>query len=321
METGPRLAGSNLRNFALMQIGLRLAEDRSDPARPYRDARIEVGRFDDGRWRSGVSLLNGTPDLAIAVGKGELDVASINPSSFLTMAYRGTGPYAEACPVRTLAVMPSFDRMGFAVAAKTGVQSLAEVKERRVPLKISVRGNLAHATRFLVDQVLDADGFSLKDIESWGGSLVFADSPSEPARLEAITSESIDAVFDEGIGGWAPLALQHGMKLLTLSEAALTRLETLGWAVGPITPAQVPGLSGEVMAASFSGWPIFTHADLAENAAYQICRALDRARPSIPFDIDEPAELKDLCTNNPATDLDVPLHPGAERYYREHGAL
>src|SRR4029077_2626443 len=111
--------------------------------------------------------------------KGELDVASINPSSFLTMAYRGTGPYTQAWPVRALAVMPSEDRMGFAVASSAGVSSLAQIREKKVPLKISVRRNLAHATRFLIDQVLEAEGFSLKDVESWGGKLHYADSPSE----------------------------------------------------------------------------------------------------------------------------------------------
>jgi len=75
------------------------------------------------------------------------------------------------------------------------------------------------------------------------------------------------------------------------------------------------------MAASFSGWPIFTRAGLADADAYAIAKALDKARSQIPFDSEGPATLKDLCTNNPATDLDVPLHPGAERYYREQGAI
>jgi TRAP-type uncharacterized transport system substrate-binding protein len=52
-----------------------------------------------------------------------------------------------------------------------------------------------------------------------------------------------------------------------------------------------------------------------------MARALDAARSGIAFDADGAVELSDLCQNNDATDLDVPLHPGAQRYYAERGAL
>ena len=34
-----------------------------------------------------------------------------------------------------------------------------------------------------------------------------------------------------------------------------------------------------------------------------------------------PIELVDLCRDGPATPMGVPLHPGAARYFEEHGAL
>ena len=186
MQQPPRGGASVARADALAQIALGLSQDRSDPTRPYRDVRISVGAVNDAAFQSALSFGTGSPDLAFAVARGELDVAAINPSAFLTMAYRGTGPFQEPLPLRALAVMPSWDRMAFAVAEKTGIESIADIRDRKYPLKASVRGSLAHATRFLIDEVFGAFGFSLRDVESWGGRFQYVDTPSAQDRLDGI---------------------------------------------------------------------------------------------------------------------------------------
>jgi TRAP-type uncharacterized transport system substrate-binding protein len=209
--------------------------------------------------------------------------------------------------------------MSFAVAGSTGIESIADIKARKYPLKISLRGNLAHATRFLIDEVFDAFGFSLKDVEAWGGGFQYVDTPSAQERLAGMRDGSIDAVLDEGIKGWGPIALQSGMRMLPVEDAALERLAILGWPLGPLPADRFPGVEG--LHPSFSGWPIFSHSDMKDEAAYGIARSLDGARERIAFDSEHPVSLEDLCRNNDMTALDVPLHPGAERYYKERGAL
>lgn len=312
---------SMVRMETMIQIARGLAEDRSDPNRPYRDARISLGTVKDGQYLAALSFATGTPDLAYAVSRCEIDLAAINPSAFLSMAYRGTGPFRGPLPVRTVAVMPSWDRMGFAMSERAGIRTLAEVRERNYPLRISLRANPAHATRFLIDQVLDAAGFTLKDIEAWGGSLHYVDTPSHPSRLDGIRNGSVDAVFDEGIKGWGPLALQAGFQLLPLEEPVMARLKSLGWPVGPILVGRLAGLTSEVAAPSFSGWPIFTRADMPDDVVYKMCASLDAARPQIAWDYDGEVQLGDLCSDADAAPLGAPLHPGAASYYRERGAL
>jgi TRAP-type uncharacterized transport system substrate-binding protein len=319
MQQPPRGGASVARADAMAQIALGLSQDRSDPSRPYRDVRISIGAVNDSNFQPALSFGTGSPDLAFAVARHDLDVAAINPSAFLSMAYRGTGPFSQALPLRALAVMPSWDRMAFAVAERTGIESIGDIKARKAPLKISLRGNLSHATRFLIDEVFDAFGFTLRDVESWGGGFQYVDTPSAQERLDGIHDGSLDAVFDEGIKGWGPIAQQNGMRLLPVEDAALDRLNTLGWPVGPLPADRFPGAEGQHP--SFSGWPIFGHADMKDDAAYGIARALDGARTRIAFDSEHPVSLEDLCRDNDTTALDVPLHPGAERYYVERGAL
>lgn len=319
MQQPPRGGASVARADAMAQIALGMSQDRSDPTRPYRDVRISIGAVSDGSFESAISFGTGSPDLAFAVARGELDVAAINPSAYLTMAYRGTGPFKEPLPLRALAVMPSWDRMSFAVSERTGIESIADIRDRKYPLKASLRGSLAHATRFVIDEVFAAFGFSLRDVESWGGKFQYVDTPSAQDRLDGIRDGSLDAVFDEGIKGWGPVALEHGMRLLPVDGPALERLNAMGWPCGPLPADKFPGVEG--VHPSFSGWPILTKASLPDDAAYGIARALDGARSRIAFDSEHPVSLEELCRNSDTTALDAPLHPGAERYYTERGAL
>lgn len=316
-----RLAGASAaRAEALYQIAQGLAATRTGD-RPYRDLRISAGVVRDGAFHPAVSMATGTPDLAFAVARGELDAAAINPSAFMIMAYRGTGPFPEPLPIRALAVMPSWDRMAFAVSADTGLTTLAEIGARRSPLRVSIRRNPAHATRFVIDAVLQAEGYTLGDLESWGGVLHYVDTPNDPDRMEALAKGEINAIFDEGIKSWGRAALDHGMRFLPLGERASAHLDALGWPVGPIPPSLFPGLQAEVSGASFSGWPIFVRADLSEDTAYAMVRALDEARDQIAWDTPGPVSLADLCSDTDAAPIGIPLHPGAARYYREHRAL
>jgi TRAP-type uncharacterized transport system substrate-binding protein len=217
--------------------------------------------------------------------------------------------------------MPSLDWMGFAVAERTGLSSLTAIRDQRYPLRVSVRADPANSTRFVVDQVLGALGFSLEDIKEWGGSVRLDDSPREPARLSGIQNGTLDAVFDEGITVWGHVALRNGMSFLPMGAEAEQRLTDLGWPLLLISREEFPEMRSDVVAASFSGWPLFTRADLPEPLAYEMAKALDAARPYVPWDSPSKIELRDLCVSSDACPLDVPLHPGAARYYAERGAL
>jgi hypothetical protein len=172
----------------------------------------------------------------------------------------------------------------------------------------------------VTDQVLDALGFSLKDIEAWGGTIHYGSSPADEERFKGMRDGTLEAVFDEGVRGWAPAAQESGMTFLNLDAAARDRLAAVNWAVVPVSIA-LPDAPADLMAPSFSGWPIFTRADQSEELVYRMCRELEASGERTVFDSDEPVTMADLCRGTDAAPRDVPLHPGAERYYRERGYL
>src|SRR5438552_11272791 len=111
----PRRRTSALtRPNAIAQIALQLWQMPQPKQGPYADVRISLGRVEAGTYQAPITFGIEGPDIMLAVGRGELDLGEVNPSAFLTMAYKGTGPFSEPLPVRALAIMPSYDMMGFA---------------------------------------------------------------------------------------------------------------------------------------------------------------------------------------------------------------
>jgi TRAP-type uncharacterized transport system substrate-binding protein len=171
----------------------------------------------------------------------------------------------------------------------------------------------------LVDQTLAAYGMSLKDIESWGGSLQLNGGPGDERRMKAIREGTIDAIFDEGLVLWLNEALESGMQPITLEDFAFKHLvDTLGWRKYTIKAGRYKNLKQEHTCIDYSGWPIYTRASLPDDDAYNICDAILARKEQIYWE-DSYTGVGQLGENTDATPSDVPLHPGAEKWYREHG--
>jgi TRAP-type uncharacterized transport system substrate-binding protein len=317
MEPLPK--GANfVRSKTLWEIGLHIA---GNPATPYggnRDMIITVGSGSRPNFRPWLRLATGSAILAEEVAAGGIECAFVNPSALLTQAYRGVGLFKKPLPLRIVASYPSWDRMVFAVHPRAGIRSLAEIKSKRYPLRISVREDPTHSTLVLIDQAFALHGFALKDVESWGGRLVLCGGPSDRRRLEPLARGEIDAVFDEGIKVWLEEALAAGLLPIELTEDEFAAMGKLGWRRVPLPKSRFPKLAREVDTLDFSGWPIYCNASLPDQTAYDICAALAAREAEIPFEQGSDGSALHMVQDTETTPTDVPLHPGAARWLREH---
>jgi TRAP-type uncharacterized transport system substrate-binding protein len=261
-----------------------------------------------------------------AVAAGRLSLAWLNASVALTLAYRGKGPFPKPLPLRTIAVFPSYDIMGFAVHESTGITSLAEIKKKKLPLRVSTgritrKALVGSTTMFTVAAVMRAAGFSFADLKKWGGKIHSTPRPSDPGRQAVIENGSVDAVFDEGIKSWAQNALDHGFRFLPLQGKILQSLTALGYRATAMPKSLFRGLPADMPTIDFSGWPMLVRADTREDVAYALCEAIERRKDLMPTDNYLPLRMAQLCANDDDAPYDVPLHPGAERFYRERGYL
>jgi TRAP-type uncharacterized transport system substrate-binding protein len=258
-----------------------------------------------------------------AVAAREVSLAIINPSATLTLAYRGTGPFEAALPLRTIAVIPSADQYVFAVNPRLGLRSFEEIRAKRPALRIGVRGDHAHSLHFILDDIMRASGFSREDIIAWGGEFRYEGSAPDPAapKFRAFADGSLDALFEEGADSWIGSALDAGMSILPLAEPTVVQLESRGYRRATILQARYPKLGRDVLTIDFSGWPLFVHAELPDDDVTQICAALAACAERIPWQEDGPLTLARMCRNAPDAPYDVPLHPAAERAWSERGLL
>ncbi len=272
-------------------------------------------------WRD--SELGGTGP-ALLVGKKRYTFGFGNPVGLSAMAYRGRGFYERKIPLRAIGVFPTWDRLIFAVRKDTGLENIEDIKKHRYPLRISTRrrGKL-QTTLYAIEEVLKAYGLSLRQIENWGGKVMEAASPSSDDRKNHIESGQADAVFDEGVKSWGSLALDAGMRFLPIDDNAARHMKNIGFPSAMLTRQHYAKLERDISCIDFSGWTFFCHADLAAPIAYNMARAVDLCHQHIPVDhFDKrPMTIHEFCRGGEAGQLNIPLHRGAKKYFREKGYL
>jgi len=315
------------RSRIVLEMGEHLASDNNWPFQKARIAMRPQGGGDPG-----VTLFGSDSHEAIdLVASGEVQLAIVNPAAPLALALRGTGPFKTPIPVRAIAVIPSLDEFAFAVRADTGIMSLHDVAARKFPLKVTLRGQRDHANHFLEREVLRLYGFSYEDIISWGGEVRY--DPGLPngvstsgadikvTRLDMVRNGTVNAMFDEAVGTWLPQILDAGFRVLPLEEDMVEKLEQMGFRRAVLSQKEYPKLPADVLTLDFSGWPIYTRADVSDDIVRSFCEALEARKDRMPWQGEGPLPLERMCKDSREGPLDIPLHPAAERFWREKGYI
>ena len=314
MRTHPHTTRSRL----MLEVASQLVNRRDFPCL---QARIQLREQGAAEWPLTL-FASDSPATIAEVVSGNVQFAIVNPSMILKIAALGSAPFKEPIPLRVIAVLPSLDQMVFAVKRATGLKSFSEIRERKFPLRVSLRAQPDHSLHLIIDHVLAAAGFTLADIVAWGGAVRYdAGMAYGPNRIGAMLRGEIDAIFDEGASAWGNMALELGMNFLSLDEKILQQLEASGLRRGSIAKTNFPKLDADVLTLDFSGWPIYTHRDTADGLVADFCRALDESKERIPWAEEAPLPIAEMVRDTPAGHLEVPFHPAAERFWRGCGYL
>jgi TRAP-type uncharacterized transport system substrate-binding protein len=277
---------------------------------------------------SRVALVMGDPGVMCMEGpamvhRGEADVCMTTPLWYGAAAYTGKWDFAGPMDVRAIASFPHDDRLAFAVREETGLRSLHDLRERKYPLRVAIPASRQlHPAGIVAEEVLGQYGVTLQDIEAWGGqvlhriSLTAADGP--------VVDPAFDAVFDEAImtRRWSKLAEDYNLRFLPLDEPVLQHFEARGIPRGTIAKGRLRGVTEDVPGLDFTGWVLLARVDLPDEFTYLLTRVLDEQTEEIHGMFGPQTGLTgriDLAQS--ARELTLPLHPGAEAYYREKGYL
>lgn len=317
--TNPNITRSRL----VLEIASQMVGGNNPQANPdYLQAKAILRSAKD-RGRTVTLFGSSTAEGIDAVTAREVDMAIINPACVLAVAARGMSIFKTPRPLRAITVIPSYDQFVFAVRRETGLKTFEEIAQRRLPLRVSMRGMQDHTLHHMFDDVAEAAGFSRDDLAAWGGGIRKEAALPHPgtAKFEALLRGEIDAIFDEGAQGWVNEVLDAGITILPLAEATVAKLEAMGYRRALMPKAVFAKLPQDILTLDFSGWTVFVHAETEDQIVTDICAALEGRKHSIPWDGVGALPLGQMCRETPETPQVAPLHPAAERYWRQRGYL
>jgi TRAP-type uncharacterized transport system substrate-binding protein len=236
----------------------------------------------------------------------------ITECGLLAAAYEGGGGRGPAGGYRNLRLIAKIEDPTYLLAAvkrSSGITGLAQVRERRLPVRILTTGASSQ-------MVLDYYGLTRDDVLSWGGSFGGAMGASADTEFDIIVSDLASPANNPESAFWTVLSQKYDLYFLDLAEELLQKLAATG-EVERVTAkwGLLRGVDRPIATVARSGEAIFARADTPAQAAYDIAKAVDQHRSALrwyirPYSYDPATVSKNFS---------VPLHPGAARYYRERG--
>jgi hypothetical protein len=238
-------------------------------------------------------------------------------SAIAASALTGVDPFKQKFDnIATIAALyPSV--LQFVVAKKTGVTSFDQFFTKKLKLKISV-DSPGSTGELAFKRTIAEYGITYDMIKGWGGDVLFKNM-----------GDSSDMVSDGRLDGFSTMTLSPASPF---QEAALNKELVML----PIPPAIVDKLvqkhgygKGSVAANAYK----FNPTEITTIASYTVIIVPKNAPDALAYNIalsmkenfdylkSVHVAMKDLKIEQLAQNLGAPLHKGAEKYYREIGAL
>ena len=263
--------------------------------------------------------------------RGEAELGLFNARGLAAMAMRGCGLYNEPFPsLRAIAAFPHHDWLVFAVDQSFGVRTFAGLKKRKAPLKLTT-GFLDgdNVVGWFALELLKRHGIEPKELETWGGEFLPAGIFDTWKLLKAGTANAIcqEGVFTKSV---RDLFASRPMFYLPTEPRVLQDLkDEFGWDSITVPANYYANQPEPLVAPDFSDWLLCARADLDEGLAYKIARIVVEHGSEMANTALAGSNGRVVLTNpqppvDPKKAVDttpVPLHPGAERLYRERGLL
>lgn len=288
------------------------------------------------RWRSAplskfnVRIASAYRDNVELVGLGEADLSVTTPTHVgVRWAREGKHFYAGRAftNLRTLGHLPQDDRLTLAVRSDLGIRTFADIREKKPKLHIAMTPRDGDCLcSYVTDLIFKAHGIDPADIVAWGGSYFEHENP-RACLLEAVDGRC-NAVFNEAImvSNWTDLVNKYDMTFIPIAPEAMKILvDDYGLKPAVVEKGRLKN-DADVPCLDWSNWGILCRDDMPDDVAYRVVSVMVEKRADFEarfrhMPVHQSPLTYPIDPKRMPHGVDVPLHPGAERYYREHGYL
>ena len=227
-------------------------------------------------------------------------------------AYTGTGTMEGKTPAKDLRTIAAlFQEHIHLIALKdSNINSVKDLKGKRVSLDEPGSGTYVDAKL-----ILESNGLSTGDVK--------AEALKGKAATDALRNGKVDAIFVVAgfpTGAVVELASSVAIKLVPIDGAGAKALTSKYgfFSQSPIPSGTYEGVGEVNTVAVGAQW--FTSAKEDNELIYQITKALWNKESRKLMDVGH-AKGKTITPETALSGVGVPLHPGAEKFYKEAGLL
>ena len=267
----------------------------------------------------------GGTDAFEAVLSGTLATSFFVPAPFAKTVFDGKGIYSgEGVErLRAIGTLPQDDRLVIAIQSKYGIRSLDDLRREKPALSIALAfDDGENMVGFATSRLLEAAGLPRSEMERWGASFLEGEAPWDTIPL-AIEGKA-DAVIFEAVMTpyWKDLQEKHAMNFIPIDEDVLASLERdFGWPRGTVQEDRFKGLENPFETLDFSDFLLMCRDDLDDEIAYLMAWCACETTSTIERQYKHlaPKDSPLSYPLNPAkiSKSPIPLHPGAQEYYRD----
>jgi uncharacterized protein len=258
------------------------------------------------------------------VADGEADIG-VNTEYMALWTFNGTGHYKGAAKpnLRAIAYIAEPCWFGFAVTRESRIQSFEQIREMQFPLRLyTYRGDeITGSTAFVIREVLRAYDITLEQIEEWGGH-IWTDLNG---GKEAVRDGNFDAFFKHAYPAYGPVgmmwqqaSIRRNLRFLPVRDDILRDLTArYGLSRGLLPNTLMRGADTDIPTVHIKGHIIYVTDKFEEESAYLMAKSFcDQSDVFMTRYVRFGYNPLKACS-----EVTMPLHPGAERFYREAGFL
>jgi len=248
-----------------------------------------------------------------APGMGAIDFGAV-AIQFLRNAYRGTGMYAKEKPRTNLRLIANIQDPSYvlvAAKAETGITDLSQIRQKRWPVRILTAGIGGDSARILAHFDL-----SRQAIEAAGGHT--GSTPEDREKFDVVIGGGGGMTTAPEWRIWTEISQKFDLNFIQLPDDLLTELAREGEQERGVIPAGLyRGIERPIPTVVRTGTVIYGRAGMPDDFAYIVAKAMDEQQQLLQWRHLNFSYNVHTVWNG----YEVPLHPGAARYYREKGYM
>ncbi|MCS7233782.1 MAG: TAXI family TRAP transporter solute-binding subunit [Synergistetes bacterium] len=201
---------------------------------------------------------------------------------------------------------------------KTGIATMEDLVKKKHPVRIAVKA-LGSFGEIACKHVFSAYGVTYDDIKSWGGSITH----TGPAQIvDLLRDDKADITIDHIPAGQAAiseLCMTTKVHFIQLPDEIIAKLNQMGWDTYVMPAGTWKGQEKDIKTVG-SGTVLIATDKLPGDVAYAITKKLCESKKELVSAF-AALEVFDPATAWKPLKCGAPLHPGAEKYYKEKGYM